>query len=152
MVRMKLSTRSRYGLKAVVDLAVYYGDGPVSLAQLAAWQGISEAYLEQLLRELKKGGVVDTVRGAQGGYLLSREPQELPVQEVLDLLEGSTKLTDCVGTAPNACQNACTCSARPLFLKLQSRIDDVLKKTTIADLAEDYIQQKRRYDDATSLS
>lgn len=149
---MKLSTRSRYGLKAVVDLAVYYGDGPVSLAQLASWQGISEAYLEQLLRELKKGGVVDTVRGAQGGYLLSREPQELPVQEVLNLLEGSTKLTDCVGTAPNACQNACTCSARPLFLKLQSRIDDVLKKTTIADLAEDYIQQKRRYDDATSLS
>lgn len=149
---MKLSTRSRYGLKAVVDLAVYYGDGPVSLAQLASWQGISEAYLEQLLRELKKGGVVDTVRGAQGGYLLSREPQQLPVQEVLDLLEGSTKLTDCVGTAPNACQNACTCSARPLFLKLQSRIDDVLKKTTVADLAEDYIQQKRRYDDATSLS
>jgi len=149
---MKLSTRSRYGLKAVVDLAVYYGDGPVSLAQLASWQGISEAYLEQLLRELKKGGVVDTVRGAQGGYLLCREPQELPVQEVLDLLEGSTKLVDCVGTAPNACQNACTCSARPLFLKLQSRIDDVLKKTTVADLAEDYIQQKRRYDDATSLS
>lgn len=152
MVRMKLSTRSRYGLKAVVDLAVCYGDGPVSIAQLAAMQGISEAYLEQLLRELKKGGVVETVRGAQGGYLLKDDPDKLAVQRVLDILEGSTSLTDCVGTAPSACKDACVCSARPLFLKLQSRIDDVLSQTTVADLAEDYIQQKRRYNDAKSLS
>ncbi len=149
---MKLSTRSRYGLKAVVDLAVTYGEGPVSLAQLAGAQGISEAYLEQLLRELKKGGVVETARGAQGGYFLSCDPSELSVQRVLSLLEGSTAVVDCVGTERSECRNACTCSARPLFLKLQSRIDDVLKKTTIRELADDYIQQKRRFQNAKSLS
>jgi Rrf2 family protein len=141
---MKLSTRSRYGLKAVVDLAVYYGEGPVSLPTLASAQGISEGYLEQLLRELKKGGVVNTVRGAQGGYELMIDPAELSVQRVLSLLEGSTAVVDCVGTEPYGCKNACTCSARPLFLKLQSRINDVLAQTSIRDLADDYIQQKRR--------
>ncbi len=141
---MKLSTRSRYGLKAVVDLAVYYGAGPVSLPTLAGAQGISEGYLEQLLRELKKGGVVETVRGAQGGYTLTSDPAELSVQRVLSLLEGSTAVVDCVGTEPYSCENACTCSARPLFLKLQARINDVLEQTSIRDLADDYIQQKRR--------
>ena len=141
---MKLSTRSRYGLRAVVDLAVYYGTGPVSLPTLAGAQGISEGYLEQLLRELKKGGVVTTVRGAQGGYELTCDPAELSVQRVLELLEGSTAVVDCVGTEPYDCKSACSCSARPLFLKLQSKINDVLEQTTIRDLADDYIQQKRR--------
>ena len=122
---MKLSTRSRYGLKAVVDLAVYYGEGPVSLPQLAGMQGISEAYLEQLLRALKNGGVVETVRGAQGGYSLSRDPSEITVEQVLAVLEGSTAVVDCVDTDSKGCKNACTCSARPLFLKLQNRINDV---------------------------
>lgn len=146
MVRMKLSTRSRYGLKAVVDLAIRYGEGPVSLPTLAGAQGVSEGYLEQLLRELKKGGVVDTVRGAQGGYELTCDPAVLSVQRVLTLLEGSTAVVDCVDTESSGCKSACTCSARPLFLKLQSRIDDVLKKTTIRELADDYMEQKKRYD------
>lgn len=138
---MKLSTRSRYGLKAVIDLAVRYGTGPVSLPTLAGEQGVSEGYLEQLLRELKKGGVVDTVRGAQGGYELTCDPGELSVQRVLTLLEGSTAVVDCVGSEDLGCNNACTCSARPLFLKLQNRINEVLEKTTIRELADDYIIQ-----------
>lgn len=142
---MKLSTRSRYGLKAVVDLAVCYGAGPVSLPQLASMQGISEAYLEQLLRTLKKGGIVDAVRGAQGGYVLTCSPDLLSVHRVLDALEGSTAVVDCVdASSGKGCENACTCSARPLFLKLQSRIDGVLKQTTVGELADDHIQQKRR--------
>lgn len=141
---MKLSTRSRYGLKAVIDLAIAYGGGPVSLPVLAGSQGISEGYLEQLLRELKKGGVVDTVRGAQGGYELTVDPAELTVQRVLTLLEGSTAIVDCVGTASHSCDSACSCSARPLFLKLQTRINEVLVRTTIRELADDYIQQRSR--------
>ena len=150
---MKLSTRSRYGLKAVVDLAVSFGDGPVALPNLAALQGISEAYLEQLLRSLKKGGIVETVRGVQGGYSLSRSPSQITVEEVLSVLEGTTALVDCVDTeSEKGCKNACTCSARPLFLKLQNKINDVLSATSIQDLADDYIQQKRRISDAKSLS
>ena len=149
---MKLSTRSRYGLKAVVDLAVRYGEGPVALPVLANAQGISEAYLEQLLRALRKGGVVETARGAQGGYALTRAPADISVQEALRVLEGSTALTDCVDTASGGCENACTCSARPLFLKLQSKINRVLEETTIQDLADDYIEQKRRLQNAESIS
>lgn len=149
---MKLSTRSRYGLKAVVDLAVYFGEGPIALPVLANAQGISEAYLEQLLRALKKGGIVETARGAQGGYSLTRAPSDISVQEVLRVLEGSTAVVDCVDTSSNGCENACTCSARPLFLKLQMKINYVLEETTIQDLADDYIQQKRRLLHAESLS
>ncbi|MDO4573107.1 MAG: Rrf2 family transcriptional regulator [Clostridia bacterium] len=149
---MKLSTRSRYGLKAVVDLALCYGEGPVTLPYLAAQQGISEAYLEQLLRSLKKSGVVETLRGAQGGYVLGRAPEDISVQEVMRVLEGSTALADCVGTEAHDCENACSCSARPLFLKLQARINEVLRSTTVRDLAEDFILQKRRLEDAKGLS
>ena len=149
---MKLSTRSRYGLKAIVDLAVYYGEGPVPLPQLAAMQGVSESYLEHLLRALKNGGVVETARGAQGGYSLSRDPSEITVEQVLSVLEGSTAVVDCVDTESKGCKNACTCSTRPLFLKLQNRINDVLSETSIRDLADDYIEQKRRMLHAESLS
>ena len=141
---MKLSTRSRYGLKAVIDLAITYGMGPVSLPLLAGSQGISEGYLEQLLRELKKGGVIDTVRGAQGGYELTCDPAELTVQRVLTLLEGSTAIVDCVGTLQHNCGSACSCSARPLFLRLQTRINEVLERTTIRELADDYQLQRAR--------
>jgi Rrf2 family protein len=111
---------------------------------LAGSQEISEGYLEQLLRELKKGGVVDTVRGAQGGYELTCDPAELSVQRVLNLLEGSTAIVDCVGPLLHNCTSACSCSARPLFLKLQKRINDVLECTTIREMADDYLQQRAR--------
>lgn len=149
---MKLSTRSRYGLKAVVDLALCYGEGPVSLPQLASAQGVSEAYLEQLLRALRLGGLVATVRGAQGGYALSRTPAQISVEQVLNVLEGSTALVDCVDTDSSGCKNACSCSARPLFLKLQNRINDVLSATSIQDLADDYMEQMRRLSHAKGLS
>ena len=83
---MKLSTKGRYGLKAMVDLTVAYGRGYVSIATLAQQQGISESYLEQLIASLKKAGLVESVRGAQGGYALSRKPEDIDVGEVLRAL------------------------------------------------------------------
>lgn len=151
---MKLSTRSRYGLIAIIDLASAYADGkPVSLSVLAQSQGISEDYLEQLLRLLKKADLVRTSRGISGGYALTRPPEDINVAMVLNALEGSTSLTDCVGTTDARCDRACTCSARPLFLKLQNRIDSVLYSTTVMDLANDNIEQKRRIENyAKSVS
>ncbi len=139
---MKLSTRARYGLKAMVDLAERYGGGMVSTSALAALQGISDAYLEQLIAALRRAGLVVSVRGAQGGYALSRPPAEINVGDVLRALEGSTAVMECVGTSRVSCGNACSCSARPLWLKLQRRIDEVLDSTTLADMAEDYKQQR----------
>ena len=139
---MKLSTKGRYGLKAMVDLATEYESGAkLSIAQLSERQGISYAYLEQLIAVLKKAGLVSASRGAAGGYTLARAPESISVGEVLKALEGSTALVECVGTD---CENVCSCAARPLWLKLQKKIDDVLDSTTIRDMAEDYIQQKER--------
>jgi Rrf2 family protein len=149
---MKLSTRGRYGLKAMVDLAVEYGKGTVSIASLAAQQSISEAYLEQLIAALKKAGLVNATRGALGGYTLSRSPELIDVGEILRALEGTTDLINCVGVDKVNCDNACSCSARPLWLKLQSKINDVLSTTTLKDMAEDYKVQMRRCENNESLS
>ncbi len=145
---MKFSTKGTYGLRAVVELAKHYGEGPVSLAAVAAEQGISEAYLEQLMRSLKNAGIVKTARGKAGGYLLTKTPADISVGEVLRALEGSTNVVDCVGSTANVCENACTCSARPLFLKLQRRINAVLDETTVGELTEDHIEQKKRIEHA----
>ena len=141
---MKLSTRARYGLKAMLDLALCYGNaGCQSISVLAQQQGISEAYLEQIIAALRRAGYVTASRGAQGGYILSRGPAQISVYDIFSVLEDTT-LVDCVSTKQVDCQNACTCAARPLWLKLQNRIDDVLKKTTLQDLVDDYTMQMER--------
>ena len=96
---MKLSTKGRYGLKAMVDLATEYdSDGKLSIAQLSERQGISYSYLEQLISLLKKSHLVSASRGAAGGYKLARPPEDITVGEVLKALEGSTALVECVDT------------------------------------------------------
>ena len=148
---MKLSTKARYGLKAMVDLAVSYGGGPVSTATLAGMQGISQAYLEQLISALKKAELITAERGVQGGYALSRPPETISVGQVLTALEGNTSLVDCVGYETVSCDKACSCSARPLWLKLQT-IKGVFatayvpmdgKLTHVFDLAIDLVRKKR---------
>lgn len=141
---MKLSTKGRYGIKAMVDIAMEYGTGRLSVNQLAEKQGVSVAYLEQLIAALKKAGLVDSARGVSGGYTLSRSPEEISVGEVLRALEKTTAIVDCVDVEGSKCENACSCSARPLWLKLQRRIDDVLNTTTIKDMADDYQIQLER--------
>ena len=149
---MKLSTKGRYGLKAVVDLAAVTRGSTMTLAQLAASQGVSQAYLERILRTLRTSGIVETVRGASGGYALSVSPETLSVECVLRALEGTTAVVDCVGTAGKGCESACVCAARPLFLTLQHRINDVLRETTIQDLLNENLEQKRRLEHAANLS
>lgn len=149
---MKLSTKGRYGLRAIVELAARGGDCPVSLSVIAAEQDVSEAYLEQLMRSLKNAGLVTTARGKTGGYQLARAPEDISVAAVLGALEGTTAVVECVGTDAGVCESACTCAARPLFLTLQNRIDAVLEQTTVQDLCNDYIEQKKRMEHAKGLS
>lgn len=140
---VKLSTKGRYGIKAMVDLALEYESGnTVSIATLAHSQNISEAYLERQIVSLKKAGLVESARGVFGGYRLTKSPESINVGEILRALEGKTTIVDCVdGSVMKSCDNACSCSARPLWLKLQARIDDVLNSTTLRDMAEDYDAQ-----------
>ncbi len=142
---MRLSTKGRYGIKAMVDLAINYEcSSKLSISQLAEKQGISAAYLEQLIGSLRKAGLVTASRGSQGGYSLSRAPELISVGAVLKALEGSTAIVDCVGTDGTDCTNVCSCSARPLWLKLQRGIDNVLDSTSIRDMADDYKIQSER--------
>ena len=84
MNTMKLSTKGRYGVKAMFDLALHHGEGPIALKSIAERQGISEHYLEQLIAVLRKAGLVKSVRGAQGGYSLAREPENITVGDIID--------------------------------------------------------------------
>lgn len=150
---MKLSTKGRYGLKAMVDLASGYGCGTRSVSALASSQGISEAYLERIISALKKSGLVTSLRGASGGYTLSRDPEDISVGEILRALEGSTSIVDCVSVGASAeCSNACQCSTRPLWLKLQRKIDDVLDQTTLKDMADDYMSQLEHINQINQLT
>jgi Rrf2 family protein len=140
---MKLSTKGKYGIKAMVDLALAYDeDSLVNLGTLADSQGISEAYLERILATLRNAGLVESVRGAFGGYRLLKAPSNITVGEILNTLEGTTSIIGCVDSEKKSkCGNVVFCSARPLWLKLQSRIDEVLNTTTLKDMADDYAAQ-----------
>lgn len=136
---MKVSTKGRYGLRAVVDLAVNEKDGQVSLKSVAERQGLSENYLEQLFSSLKKSGLVKSVRGAQGGYLLARPADKITVGDVLRSLEGTLCPVECIDLEmPSSCDKADACVTATVWAKLRDKINEVVDSFTIADLVTDY--------------
>ncbi len=132
---MKFSTRSRYGLRAMVDLAQNYQSGtPIPLSQVAERQDLSEGYLEQLMTFLRKGGLVRSVRGAQGGYLLAREPAKITAGEIIRCLEGPLSPTDCVNEDdPEICGRSETCVTRGMWERIREAVAEVLDSTTLED-------------------
>jgi Rrf2 family protein len=135
---VKISTRGRYGLRAIVDVAYNANltQGPVSLKSVAERQGISENYLEQIIAPLKRAGVVHSVRGAGGGYYLAKPAGELTVGDVLRVLEGPLAPADCVLDEVSGCaESDCSlCSAKPVWASLFDSINQVVDNITIADL------------------
>lgn len=139
---MKLSTKGRYGLKAILDLAVHSSDGQVALKSIAERQGLSENYLEQLFASLKKAKLVKSVRGSQGGYLLGRSPEKISVGDILRALEGSMAPTECVSedcTSPGCC-NTDICVTRSVWEKIRDGINNVIDNITLKELVNDYIK------------
>lgn len=135
---LKLSTRGEYGLRAMVDLALRYGKGPITLKSVAERQEISEPYLEQLIAVLRKASLVKSVRGAQGGYCLIREPGKITVGEVIRALEGPIAPVDCVSEDnPESCSRAENCLTKVIWERVRDSIADVLDSFTLADLCED---------------
>lgn len=132
---MILSTKGRYGLKAIFELALNYGSGPVSLKKISEKYNISENYLEQLFAKLKKSGYIETVRGAQGGYLLAREPKDITVGMILRTLEGEITASDCLSR--EICSRESICATRGIFEKIERSINDVIDNITLADMYED---------------
>lgn len=134
---MKISTKGRYALRLMVDLALEGQDGPVALRDVAKRQGISEKYLEQLVAPLTRAGLLKSVRGAAGGYLLTRSPKEYTAGEILRAQEGSLAPVDCAdGSHP--CDRQNRCPTAPLWRRIAQAVDQVVDGTTLQDLAEDY--------------
>lgn len=133
---MKLSTRARYGIHAMVDLAEHCGMGPQSIKDIAQRQGIPEQYLEQLMALLRREGFVKSFRGAQGGYLLDMEPVEITMGALMNVLEGPISFAQCLDDE-GACDKACACPSRRVWERLSQSIDDVLYSVTLKDMIED---------------
>ena len=137
---MKLSMRSDYGARAVIDLARHYNRGPVQSADIAARQAIPEAYLEQLLTTLRKSGLIRSTRGPHGGHELARPPAEIRFAEVIAALEGPLVPLDCLNDA-DACAVSPTCGMREVWQEVMASTQRILEATTIEDLVE---RQKAR--------
>lgn len=137
---MKLSTKGRYGVAAMYDLALHHGRGPISLKSVAKRQGISEHYLEQLMGTLRNAGFVKSVRGAQGGYTLAKEPEAISVGDIIKVMEGPIAPVDCLlheGPNNEYCQRAGTCVTRGVWAKVRDSINGVLNSITLADLCKE---------------
>ncbi len=137
---MKLSTRGQYGTRALLELALHQGQGPVLLRDIAQRQQISLHYLEHLISPLIAGGIVRSTRGARGGVSLARAPEEIRLSEVVRLLEGSIAPVKCVDN-PEACNRSELCVTRDIWGELKQAIDGVLESTTLKDLVE---RQRRK--------
>ncbi len=129
---MKLSTRGKYGLYAMFYLATQAGNGPQPLKSIAE-TGVPEQYLEQLLGNLRRAGLVTTVRGVQGGYQLARDPAQITVGDIIDATEGPVSLSECLHDS-EACQKSCGCPTRMVWSRLTDQINGLLQSITLKDM------------------
>ncbi len=135
---MKLSTKGRYGLRAMVDLTLYGEKEPVSISSIAARQHISESYLEQLIPKLKRAGLVKSVRGACGGYVAGRPPKEISVGDILRALEGDLNPVECPGlTGEGICESADLCVTKYVWKRIGESINRTVDEILLSDLVEE---------------
>lgn len=140
---MKLSTRSRYGFRAALELAINYGKGPLQVKAIAKKQEISTKYLEQLVAILKTSGLIRSVRGPKGGYMLSRHPSQIKLIEIFKTLEGQLITVECL-EHPEYCPQCCECVTRQVWGQLQDAIFQVLDSQTLQDLVDKMLSGEDR--------
>ena len=135
-VNMRISTKGRYALRLMLDLGTNCSGDPIRLKDVARRQGISEKYLEQIISVLNKAGFVRSIRGPQGGYVLSKRPEEYTVVMILRLTEGSLAPVECAEKESGACEREDDCVTLILWKKLNDAINGVVDHVTLADLLE----------------
>lgn len=132
---MRISTRTRYGIRAILELAGNHGKGPLQIKIIARRQDISVKYLEQLMAILKSAGLVRSVRGAGGGYILAKLPAQIRLSDVFNCLEGSVSTVECVKNE-SYCVRVADCIARQVWVQIQQAIENVLQSITLRDLLD----------------
>ena len=133
---MKISTKGRYALRIMIDLAMNVDKGPIRVKDIANRQSISEKYLEQIIALFNKAGYVKSIRGAQGGYLLTKEPEEYTVGMILRLAEGSIAPVSCVEDSADGCEKKGACVSAMLWQKMNDAVNEVVDNTTLQDLVD----------------
>lgn len=135
---MKITTKGRYGLRALIDLAKYSEIEPVSINSIATRQGISERYLEQLMTLLKKADIIKSIRGAGGGYVLAREMSEISVGDVLRALEGSLEPVECAAfSQKDSCEAAGGCVTKYVWQRINESINQTVNEISLKQLVEE---------------
>ncbi|MDP2719211.1 MAG: Rrf2 family transcriptional regulator [Dehalococcoidia bacterium] len=134
---MKLSTRGSYGTRAMLYLALHYDEGPIQLKEIARTQAVSERYLEHLIIALKVAGMVNSTRGARGGFVLARNPSLIKISEIVQVLEGSLSPMVCI-EEPGSCLRSTGCVTRDLWTEMKMAMVGVLETTTLQNLVERY--------------
>lgn len=143
---MKISTKGRYAVRVMLDLALNNTGECIKVKDIAARQGISEKYLEQIIAVLNKAGYVKSVRGAQGGYKITRDPKEYTVGMILRLTEGSMAPVACLDEGAEECERCDTCETLDVWKELYEAINQVIDNVTIADLVEKRNQRMENLD------
>ena len=138
---MKLSTRSRYGTRMMLDLAQHYGESPVQIGEIARRQDISVKYLEQLIIPLKKANYIKSVRGPKGGHVLAKPPEKITVGEIVELLEGGINLADCIEN-PDTCDRSETCLTRGIWETATKAMSQELNSITLSDMIKGHNSAK----------
>ncbi len=140
---MKITTRSRYGTRMMVELAANFHKGPVQVGEIARKENLSVKYLEQLIIPLKRTGLIKSIRGARGGHLLARAPTDITVWDIVAALEGEEGVTPCVAY-PEWCDRSKTCPTRDVWSMITKVLKERLSSITLADLAQ---KQQQRLED-----
>lgn len=133
---MKISTKGRYALRLMLDLALNYNGEYISVKEISKRQDISDKYLEQIITVLNRSGLVKSVRGAQGGYMLSKDPSEYTVGMILRLMEGNLAPVSCLEDEKNMCHRSSVCVTVEVWEKINDAVNDIVDNITLADLVE----------------
>jgi len=138
---MKMSTRARYGIRFMFELALHYGKGPIILKDIARDEEISEKYLSHLVIPLKGVGLIQGSRGAHGGYTLARHPSGITCREIVEILEGDLNVVECT-KRPGVCRRSSFCVSRSIWAALKTRIAGTLEGFTLEDLVAMHKQKR----------
>ncbi|MGN0318637.1 MAG: RrF2 family transcriptional regulator [Lachnospira sp.] len=131
---MKISTRGRYSLRMMIDLAMHYNEGYIALKDISQRQDISKKYLEQIIPFLNRNKLLSSNKGHMGGYMLSKAPSEITVMEILESAEGSLAPVSCMDNTPNLCEKCEQCVTLPIYEGLSKVVNDYLSSITLEDI------------------
>lgn len=134
---MKISSKGRYGIKAMLELALVYNKETISVRSIAEKKNISELYLEKIFSKLRKAELIKSMRGIKGGYSLADSPENITIKNIMDALEGPISISECIENN-KSCDNLDTCATRVLWVKIRDAIDDIFLSVTLQDIIDEH--------------